>query len=45
MLDGVNPELVGDVFQGLQGFLVGFVIAHVSAVCDEMNARAITQKK
>lgn len=26
-LDGVDPELVGDVFQPLQSLLVGFVVA------------------
>lgn len=26
-LDGVDPELVSDVFQPLQGLLVGFVVA------------------
>lgn len=25
--DGVDPELVGDISQSLQGFLVGFMVA------------------
>lgn len=30
-LDGVDPQLVGDVLKPLQGFLIGFVVARHGA--------------
>lgn len=37
-LDGVDPELVGEVLQALQGFLVGFVVvSHAFRVTGELR--------